>query len=69
MSKRFWFWLRIIGWIILMIWYIVYAAGSVFPLFKSPLMEIVQSIIGIVATLLILIGYYELEKRIGGSKK
>ncbi len=68
MSKRFWFWIRILGWVILLIWYVIFAYNAIWPVIGNPLFNIIQAVVGIVATLLILIGYFDLERKIRDMK-
>jgi nicotinamide riboside transporter PnuC len=68
MSKNFWFWVRILGWSILLLWYIIYAYNAIEPIFSNPFFSVLHGIIGVVATLLIMIGYYDLEKNIRKNK-
>ncbi len=64
MSRRFWFWVRITGWIILLIWYVIFAYNAIWPVIGNPTFNVTQAVVGIVATLLILIGYIDLEKTV-----
>jgi hypothetical protein len=64
MSKRFWVWVRIIGWLILLLWYITYAINALFPFLQYPLLQFSHGIIGIIATLMIFVGYYDLERNL-----
>jgi hypothetical protein len=69
MSKQFWFRIRILGWIILLVWYIIYAVNAVHPLVQYPWISVLQGIVGVAATLLIMVGYYDLERKIRKANK
>jgi uncharacterized membrane-anchored protein len=63
MSKRFWFQIRLIGWIIILIWYVIYTVDAINPILNNQLVAISHGITGIAGTALVLIGYYNLIKK------
>jgi hypothetical protein len=68
MSRPFWFWLRIVGWIILLFWYVAFTMKAFTPFADNRLFLIIQGLIGIIATAFILVGYYDLEKEVGKNR-
>ena len=69
MSRRFWVQIRLIGWIIILIWYVVYTVDAINPILNNQLVAVSHGITGITGTALVLIGYYNLvEKRLKQQK-
>ena len=64
MDARFWFRIRIAGWLILLFWYSLYMTNTVSPIFGNSVVFVSHGITGIVGTILILTGYFKLEKHI-----
>ena len=64
MSRKFWFWVRILGWAILLVWYIIFAYNAIWPVVGYPLFNVIHGAIGVLATLLIMVGYYDLERNL-----
>ena len=61
-SKHFWFHVRMIGWLILLLWYVLYTVNSLTPIFANSLVFLSHGITGILGTLLVLIGYFFLNE-------
>ena len=69
MSRRFWVQIRLIGWIIILIWYVVYTVDAINSILNNQLVAVSHGITGITGTALVLIGYYNLvEKRLKQQK-
>jgi hypothetical protein len=60
MSKSFWIKIRLLGWIILLIWYIIYTINALIPILTNQLVALSHGITGTAGTTLVLIGYYDL---------
>ena len=69
MSKRFWFQIRLIGWIIILLWYVVYTVDAINPILNNQLIAVSHGITGITGTALVLIGYYDLIKKRSKQEK
>jgi hypothetical protein len=59
-SKKFWIQIRIAGWIILLIWYVVYTINALVPILTNQLVALSHGITGTTGTSLVLIGYYDI---------
>ena len=64
MDKRFWILFRISGWIILLGWYCIYMISIISPIFTNRIVFLSHGVTGITGTVIILIGYLQLEKQI-----
>jgi len=62
MSKHFWFHVRMVGWLVLLLWYLLYTVNSLTPIFANSLVFASHGITGVVGTLLILLGYFFLKE-------
>lgn len=51
-----------LGWIVLLIWYVLYTVNAVTPIFTNTSIFLVHGITGITGTLLVLFGYYYLNE-------
>jgi hypothetical protein len=63
MSRSFWFRIRIVGWIVLIIWYILYTVNVVTPIFADSSIYLSHGITGIAGTILVLVGYVFSERK------
>jgi uncharacterized membrane protein (DUF373 family) len=57
MSKRFWIVMRILGWSLILGWFVVYEINFFFNIFQSRVMDLLNGLIGGISTFLVLIGY------------
>jgi hypothetical protein len=62
MSKHFWVQIRLVGWFIILLWYVVYTVDAINPILNNQLIAVSHGITGITGTALVLIGYYDLVK-------
>jgi len=62
MSKRFWIVMRILGWSLILGWFVVYEINFFFNIFQSRVMDLLNGLIGGISTFLVLIGYYVLTR-------
>jgi hypothetical protein len=63
MSRRFWVQIRLIGWAIILLWYIVYTIDAISPILNNQLIAVSHGITGITGTALVLVGYINLRKK------
>jgi hypothetical protein len=63
MPRRFWVQIRLIGWIIILLWYIIYTVDAISPILNNQSIAVSHGITGITGTALVLIGYYNLRKK------
>ena len=63
MRRKNWFWARMIGWFVLLIWYIVYLINSIHAILGNTTIAVSHGITGVVGTILIVLGYFSLEKK------
>jgi uncharacterized membrane-anchored protein len=63
MSKHFWVQIRLVGWFIILLWYVVYTVDAINPILNNQLIAVSHGITGITGTALVLIGYYDLVKK------
>jgi hypothetical protein len=63
MSRRFWIQLRVVGWIILLIWYVVYTVDAAYPILNNQLIAVSHGVTGMSGTVLVLVGYYKISKQ------
>jgi hypothetical protein len=69
MSRKTWVQIRLIGWIIILLWYIVYTIDAINPILNNQLVAVSHGITGITGTALVLMGYYKLIKKRREPKK
>jgi len=62
MSKRFWIGMRILGWSLILGWFVVYEINVFFPIVHTRVMELLNGVIGGISTFLVLIEYYMLTR-------
>ncbi len=62
MSRRFWFRVRILGWILILFCFVLYTINIAIPFFPDYAISLAHGITGIFGTLLVLIGYYYLNE-------
>jgi len=63
MSKHFWVQIRLVGWFIILLWYVVYTVDAINPILNNQLIAVSHGITEITGTALVLIGYYDLVKK------
>jgi hypothetical protein len=63
MSKHFWVQIRLLGWFIILLWYVIYTIDAINPILNNQLIAVSHGITGITGTALVLIGYYDLIKK------
>jgi hypothetical protein len=63
MSKHFWVQIRLVGWFIILLWYVMYTVDAINPILNNQLIAVSHGITGITGTALVLIGYYDLVKK------
>jgi hypothetical protein len=51
-----------LGWLILLIWYMLYTLNALVPIFQSNLVFFSHGVTGIIGTLLVVAGYYFLNE-------
>jgi hypothetical protein len=51
-----------LGWLILLLWYVLYTVNSVIPIFTNSLLFLSHGITGVIGTLLIFCGYFFLKE-------
>jgi hypothetical protein len=69
MSKNFWVQIRLLGWFIILLWYVIYTVDAINPLLNNQLIAVSHEITGITGTALVLIGYYGLIKKRSKQEK
>jgi hypothetical protein len=69
MSKHFWVQIRLIGWFIILLWYVIYTIDAINPILNNQLIAVSHGITGITGTALVLIGYYDLIKKRSKQEK
>jgi hypothetical protein len=69
MSKNFWVQIRLLGWFIILLWYVMYTVDAINPLLNNQLIAVSHEITGITGTALVLIGYYGLIKKRSKQEK
>jgi hypothetical protein len=58
MSRTFWFRIRIVGWFVLLLWYVLYTINVVTSIFADSSIYLSHGITGIAGTILVLVGYF-----------
>ena len=69
MSKHFWVQIRLLGWFIILLWYVIYTVDAINPILNNQLIAVSHGITGITGTALVLIGYYDLIKKRSKQEK
>jgi hypothetical protein len=69
MSKHFWVQIRLLGWFIILLWYVIYTIDAINPILNNQLIAVSHGITGITGTALVLIGYYDLIKKRSKQEK
>jgi hypothetical protein len=69
MSKHFWVQIRLLGWFIILLWYVIYTIDAINPILNNQLTAVSHGITGITGTALVLIGYYDLIKKRSKQEK
>jgi hypothetical protein len=69
LSDHFWFHIRMLGWVVLLLWYILYTINAVTPIFVSSFVFISHGITGVAGTVLVLVGYFYLNETRPKEKK
>lgn len=63
MSRKFWIWIRILGWSITLSWFIIYEIDvTVIDLFDVRWREVMGGLLCAIGTFLVLLGYCMLTK-------
>ena len=68
-SKNFWVQIRLLGWFIILLWYVIYTVDAINPILNNQLIAVSHGITGITGTALVLIGYYDLIKKRSKQEK
>jgi hypothetical protein len=63
MSRRFWIQIRLVGWIIILVWYMVYTVDAVSPILNNQFIAVSHGVTGISGTVLVVVGYYNISKK------
>ena len=63
MSRRFWIRIRILGWTLIFVWFLVYEVNLLVHLVSDQVVNVVSGLIGAIGTFLVLLGYCILTKR------
>lgn len=60
MSRENWIWIRILGWALIILWFLVYEVNLLVPLLSHQWVNVMSGLIGAIGTFLVLFGYYKL---------
>jgi uncharacterized membrane protein len=63
LSRRFWIQIRLVGWIIILVWYIVYTVDAISPILNNQFIAVSHGVTGMFGTVLVLLGYYKISKK------
>jgi hypothetical protein len=62
-SRRFWIQTRLVGWIVLLVWYVVYTVDAISPILNNQFIAVSHGGTGMLGTVLVLVGYYKISRR------
>jgi hypothetical protein len=62
-SRRFWIQTRLVGWIVLLVWYVVYTVDAISPILNNQFIAVSHGVTGMFGTVLVLVGYYKISRR------
>ena len=63
MSRRFWVRIRLLGWTLMLAWFIIYNVHLLLHQFNHEWIDVLGGIIGALGTFLVLVGYYKLMQK------
>jgi len=62
MSKRRWIRVRLLGWSLILAWFLLYLVDLGFHVADSTVLDVLNGVLGAMGTFLVLIGYYMLTR-------
>lgn len=62
MSRQVWIRTRLVGWSLILFWFVLYELNLFLPLLGSRLMDVLNGLLGAAGTFAVLLGYYQLSK-------
>ena len=62
MSRQVWIRTRLVGWSLILFWFVLYELNLFLPLLGSRLMDMLNGFLGAVGTFAVLLGFYKLSK-------
>jgi hypothetical protein len=62
MSRQFWIRIRLLGWVLMLAWFLFYEVNVLLNLFTYQLINAMNGIFGAAGTFAVLVGYYMLVK-------
>ena len=62
MSRQVWIRTRLVGWALILFWFVLYEVNLFLPLLSSRLMDVLNGLLGAAGTFAVLLGYYPLSR-------
>lgn len=62
MSRKGWIWIRLGGWGLLFLSFVVYEVNLFIPLFDAWILNVVNGVLGGIGTFCVMVGYYMLVR-------